>query len=209
MNTTNTAHIASPEHSHARRRRFGALVAVAALSLAACGSDDAASTTTDSSPAADAEMEVQASSLTIADTWSRQPAEGQTTTAVYGVVTNNTDQDVTVIGASTSVTDTAELHQVTMNDEGQMSMSEKEGGYVIPAGESFTFEPGGPHIMLLNIDPATYPAMVDVVLEFDTGATIEFTAEVRAIGDDDMGDMSERDGEMDGETEMEPVSTDG
>ncbi len=183
-------------------RRFGALVVVGGLALAACGSDDAASTDTgaDAAPAAEASSEA----LSIADPWSRQPAEGQTTTAVYGVVTNSSDDDITAIAASTSATDTVELHQVTMNDEGQMSMTEKEGGYVILAGESFAFEPGGPHIMMLGIDPATYPDTVDVTLEFDNGSTLDFAAEVRAIGNDDMDD--EMDGEMD---DMDETETDG
>jgi copper(I)-binding protein len=128
--------------------------------------------------------------VSIADPWSRQPVEGQTTSAVYGIVTNSTDEDITAIAASTSVTDTVELHQVIMNDEGQMSMSEKEGGYVIEAGASFTFEPGGPHIMMLGIDPATYPESVDVTLSFDNGSTLDFSAEVRAI-DDETAEMED------------------
>lgn len=178
-------------------RRFGAIVFVGALSLAACGSDEAAST--------DTSAEGSSAVLSIADPWSRQPAEGQTNTAVYGVVTNSSDDDMTVIAVSTSVTDTAELHQVTMNDEGQMSMIEKEGGYVIPAGKSFMFEPGGPHIMMLGIDPATYPDMVDVTLEFDNGSTLDFTAEVRAISNDEMGTTGDMD-DMDEMDEMDDAN---
>ncbi len=164
------------------RQCLGALILVAGLGLAACGSDDAASSSEDS--------------ISIADPWSRQPANGQTATAVYGVITNAGAEDVTAVAVSTSVTDTAELHQVTVNDEGQMSMSKKEGGFTIEGGASFTFEPGGPHIMLLGIDPAIYPAMVDVALSFDNGSTLEFVAEVRAIGDEATAEMH---GEMHGE----------
>ena len=158
-----------------------ALAAVAVIGLAACGSDDA----TESAASAD--------DITMSDPWSRQPADGQTTSAVYGEVTNNTGDTITAISATASVSDTVELHEVLMNDEGQMSMQEREGGYEIAAGETFVFEPGGPHIMLLDIDAATYPENVDVTLSFDNGVTIEFVAEVREIGDDamDMGDMDE------------------
>jgi copper(I)-binding protein len=162
------------------RRRFGALILIAGLGLAACGSDDASSD--DATPAE--------SAISIADPWSRQPAEGQTNTAVYGIVTNAGDEDITAIAASASVTDTVELHQVIMNDEGQMSMSEKEGGFTIEGGASFTFEPGGPHIMMFGIDSATYPEMVDVTLTFDNGSMLDFTAEVRAI-DDAMAEMDQ------------------
>ena len=58
--------------------------------------------------------------------------------------------------------------------------------------------------MMFDIDPATYPKMVDVTLSFDDGSTIDFMAEVRAIGDEDPAEMDgemggEMGGEMDGE----------
>lgn len=192
------------------RRLVSAVALVSILGLAACGSDD---TTTDSVASdsvttdSGAGTEAAADGVSIADAWSRQPADGQTTSAVYGVVTNGTDEAVTAISATTSVDATVEIHETTMNDEGQMSMSEKEDGFEIPAGASFTFEPGGPHIMLLDIDSATYPDSVDVTLEFDNGMSLDFAAEVREIagGAMDMdGDMDgEMDGDMDGEMEMD------
>jgi copper(I)-binding protein len=170
------------------KRRSIALAAVAALGLAACGSDDDAS--------GDSTEQATAADITMSDPWSRQPADGQTTSAVYGEVTNNTDGTITAISATASVSETVELHEVLMNDDGQMSMQEREGGYEIAAGETFVFEPGGPHMMLLDIDAATYPETVDVTLSFDNDITIEFVAEVREIGDGAM-DMDEmEDGEM-------------
>ena len=182
------------------KRRSIALAAVAVLGLAACGSDD------DAASGDDTEQAASAADITMADPWSRQPADGQTTSAVYGAVTNNTDGTITAISATASVSDTVELHEVLMNDEGQMSMQEKEGGYEIAAGEAFVFEPGGPHIMLLDIDAATYPETVDVTLSFDNDVTIEFVADVREIGDDAMEMDGTEDGEMedgDGMVEME------
>ena len=81
-----------------------------------------------------------------------------------------------------------------MNEEGQMSMSEKEGGDVIPAGQSFTFASGGPRIMMCGIDPVAYPDTVGLTLEFDNGSTLDFTAAVRAIGNDDMDEMDDAEG---------------
>ena len=175
---------------------------MAALGLAACGSDD------DSSTGDDTEQAASADGISMDDPWSRQPADGQTTSAVYGSLTNDTGETVTAVSATASVSDSVELHEVIMNDEGQMSMQEKEGGYEIAAGETFVFEPGGPHIMLLDIDAATYPETVDVTLSFDNGASIDFVAEVREIGDDAMGDMDmdemdEMDEMDDGEMESE------
>ncbi len=148
------------------------------FALGACGSDGA---------------EV----VSVTDAWSREPADGQTTSAVYGEFSNDSDSDITIIGVTSPTAGVAELHETTMNDDGQMSMSEREGGFVIPAGDSFVFEPGGPHIMILNVNAASYPDPVEVTVEFDDGSTLAFDAEVRAISDED---------EMDGE--IEPASTD-
>lgn len=177
----------------ATRGRFAATLIVVGLALAACGSDEAGSS---SAPTPTVDVSAADGAISIADPWSRQPAEGQTLSAVYGMVTNATDEAVTAVGATTDVAGRVELHQVTMNDEGQMSMSEKEGGYTIGAGETFVFEPGGPHIMLFDVDAATYPDTIDMTLEFDNGETLDFTAEVRAIDGDD---ATEIDGATDGE----------
>ena len=109
-------------------RRAIALAAVAARGLAACGSDDDAHT-------ADDGTEQTADGVSMADPWSRQPADGQTTSAVYGELTNASDETITAISAATSVSDTVELHEVVMNDEDQMTMREKEGGFETQVSE--------------------------------------------------------------------------
>ncbi len=172
-------------------RRSVAAIAAVSIALTACGSDD------DTDSGDDTEQDDTEAGVTIADPWSREPADGQTTSAVYGVVTNNTDETVTAVAASIDVSDNVELHEVVMNDEGQMSMREKEGGYEIGPGETLTFEPGGPHIMVLGIDPAAYPESVDVTLSFDNDTSLDFTAEVREIGGDAMGDIDMDEGSMD------------
>lgn len=103
-----------------------------------------------------------------------------------------------------------------MNEDGTMTMQERAGGYEIAPGESLTFEPGGPHIMVLGIDPTTYPDMVDVELEFDNGEVLAFTAEVRSLDMDmdmDMGDMDDMDhsnmDDMDGDMDSEMDSGSG
>jgi hypothetical protein len=185
-----------------RSRPLLALLAFASLGLVACGSDDAPDSTSVDSVESDGGETSSASGVTVSDAWSRQPAEGQTTSAVYGVVTNDTDDAITAISATSSVSDTVELHEVLMNEDDQMTMQEKEGGYEIPAGGSLTFEPGGAHIMLLDIDAATYPDAVDVTLVFDDDTSIDFTAEVRSI--DEAGAMTMDDSEMD-DSEMDDM----
>ncbi len=173
--------------------RLTAVAAAATIGLVACGSDD------------DGRSGASADVVAFNDVWSRRPVAGQTTGAVYGIVSNGGDNAITVVGATASVTDQVELHEVVMNDDGTMTMQEMGGGFVIPANDAMILQPGSFHIMLLDIDPATYPDEVEVTLEFDDGTTLEKTAPVREIeGMDEMndGEMEMDDGAMD-ETESD------
>jgi copper(I)-binding protein len=188
------------------------------LSLAACGSDDdnagsdtvseSADTTMASGDMADdmaddtdgdmAEMaggEATVGDISVTDAWVRQPAEGQTASAAYGTITNNGDTDITLIAGSVPFDATVEIHETLMDDTGTMSMQEREDGFVIPAGSTFVLEPGGPHVMMLDIDPADFVGAVDVTMIFDDGTELTVTAPVRALDGmdmememDDMGD---------------------
>ena len=195
--------------NHNRTKLLLAPLAASALvlSLAACGSDDdSASDTTEmaaeTTMAGDmddsgddmAEMpggEATVGDITVTDVWMRQPAEGQTRTATYGTITNNGDTDVTLVAASVPFDATVEIHETIMGDDGAMQMQEVPEGFVVPAGGSFTLEPGGPHIMLIDIDPADVMGTIDVTMMFDDGTEVTVGAPVRPLVMDDMSsDMS-------------------
>lgn len=185
---------------HLRTLLAPAAAAALVLSVAACGDDD--------------DDTAEGGEVTVSEAWVRQPAEGQSTSAAYGVITNNGDDAVTLVGGEVDFDATVEVHETMMDDEGVMMMQEREGGFEIGAGESFTLEPGGPHVMFLDIDPADIVDPVTVTFVFDDGSgddlSVTVDAEVREIGDMgdmgdmdmDSGDMDEMDGEMD-DTEMD------
>jgi copper(I)-binding protein len=154
------------------------IAAVLSIGAAACGASD------DSSDASSGDATEQPASdeVTVTDAWVREPADGQTLAAGYGTVTNGSDDTITLIGASAPITAIFEIHETSVSDEGTMSMSEKDGGFEIAAGESFTLEPGGPHVMMMGIDPAEFGGPIDLTFLFDsTEVTVE--AELRSIGD--------------------------
>ena len=203
-------------------RTTALLAPVAALaltfSLAACGSDDdSASDTTsateattamddsamddmddsamDDSAMDDSDMaggEATVGDIAVTGVWMREPAEGQTRSAAYGTITNNGDSDVTLVSASVPFDATVEIHETIMGDDGSMQMQEVPEGFVVPAGGSFTLEPGGPHIMLIDIDPADITGTIDVTMVFDDGTEVTVGAPVRPLvmDMDDMDDMS-------------------
>jgi copper(I)-binding protein len=71
-------------------------------------------------------------------------------TAVFGTITNNTDKDIALVGGVTEVANIVEVHEMAMSG-GEMVMQEIDGGLVIPAGESAVLEPGGNHVMLMDL----------------------------------------------------------
>ncbi|WP_062299136.1 copper chaperone PCu(A)C [Demequina maris] len=131
-----------------------ALALAAATALAGCASDTAS--------AEDA--------LTVTDPWVKSVDSGMT--AGFGTLTNATDEDLTVVAASSDAAPMVELHEVV---DGQMQ--EKDGGFTVPAGGSVTLQPGGLHLMLMGVEePIAAGDEVAFTLELEDGATVEFTA---------------------------------
>jgi copper(I)-binding protein len=148
------------------RARLTILVGLAAALLAgstACG-------TTNPTQNADAEA---TGSLTVLDPWVKAADEGMT--AVFGTLVNNSSQEVTVVSAASPISP-VEIHEVVMSG-GAMTMREKEEGITIPAGGSHVLEPGGDHLMLMELSQPVRPGdEVHLTLTLATGETHEFVA---------------------------------
>ena len=99
----------------------------------------------------------------------REPAAGQTTVAVYATVVNGTDQAVTLLEATSPLTDDVSVHETMIAGDGTMSMGEQDG-VQIEAGTSFVLEPGGTHVMLEGVDAVDLQAPVEVTFVFATAA---------------------------------------
>ena len=180
-----------------RAKFFIAPIAAAALtfSLAACGSDSDSSADTTSEQ--DATSDTADADVTVTGAWIREPAEGQTVSAAYGVIANNGDEDVTLVGASAPIEGTVEIHETIMDDEGTMTMQERTEGFLVPAGGEITLAPGGSHVMIIGIEPTEIVGTIEVTFIFDSGLEVVVPAEVRALdgemGDMDGGDMDDSD----------------
>jgi periplasmic copper chaperone A len=96
-------------------------------------------------------------------------------TAVFGTLTNTTGSDITLTGAATEVAGLVEIHEMAMID-GEMKMQELDGGLVIPAGQSVVLEPGGNHIMLMELSTAIEAGQeISVTLNFDGADSLTLT----------------------------------
>ena len=83
------------------------------------------------------------------DAWVRSMPPGAQVSAAYGMLMNHSDQTVTLSTVSSEISGTAEMHEVIAEGD-QRRMAELESIEIAPH-ETLIFEPGGRHIMLLDI----------------------------------------------------------
>lgn len=110
--------------------------------------------------------------------------------AVYFTIENGSGTDDALVEASSTVAGTAVIHR-SMTEGGMASMDE-QATVDVPAGETVTFEPGGLHVMLTELEgPLDVGDTFDVQLTFAEAGQQTVPVEVVAGIDaaDDMGDM--------------------
>ncbi|GAA0620374.1 hypothetical protein GCM10009547_23710 [Sporichthya brevicatena] len=159
---------------------LGAAALTLTLSLTACGQDDdapagsaAGEATVAATPSPSA-----AAVLTPADLWVKAAPSGMT--AAFGTLINPGTSDLTVVGATTDIGARCELHETVADGDGAMVMRPKEGGFVIPAGGRFELEPGGNHLMIMELTRELRTGeIVSISWKLSDGSTIESEAVVK------------------------------
>ncbi|MFT4147359.1 MAG: copper chaperone PCu(A)C [Micrococcaceae bacterium] len=141
------------------------------LSLSGCGN-----TTTSSSSSS---ASTQASALTLTDGWVKAVPAGENMTAAFGTIKNESDKEITITSASSPIAPSVQLHQTTKDSAGQSQMQENKDGIKIPAHGEHTLEPGGDHIMLMNLSKGVN-AGDEVALTLKTSDGQETTVNVPA-----------------------------
>ncbi|MEY4457412.1 MAG: hypothetical protein RIS25_5, partial [Actinomycetota bacterium] len=136
-----------------------ALVATVALALSGCSAGEP---------------------VTATDPWAKATtADMANMTGAFMTLTNTTDHDLTVVSATSTITDDVEVHEMAMVD-GQMVMQEVQDDLVIPAGGTFEFKPGGNHFMFMGLTESLEPGeFVDLTIEFDDGTSLTVNTEIR------------------------------
>jgi copper(I)-binding protein len=107
--------------------------------------------------------------------------------AAYMTITNNGDDAASLISVSTDVAEFVEIHATTIeNDIARMSPVDELD---IPAGNSVALEPGGYHIMLINLTRDLIPGET-IALKLTFASNIEMTIDVPVM-DEFMTDMDQ------------------
>lgn len=161
--------------SKARRTVLVLTVALMSAGLAACGDGDSSSMPE------------------IADARIGQPTGPNA--ALY-LTASGYGTDDSLVGVSTDVAPTVEIHETTMGDDGTMGM-QPVPELDLPAEGDLVLEPGGYHIMFIDVDRLDVGDTVEVTLEWENAGEQVITAEV-VEPSDTMGDMDHSDMDMDG-----------
>ncbi|MDP2773991.1 MAG: copper chaperone PCu(A)C [Nocardioides sp.] len=159
-------------------RRYTLPVVALALAFLAgsCGDDDG--TPSSATPT---------EKITIEDPWVRATSgtEDPSMTAAFMVIDNDGSEDITLVDASSPVSDMVQLHEMAMVD-GEMAMQEVDGGIVITAGRGKLLEPGGYHVMLMGLDAELAPGdEVELTLEFSDDTREVLTVPVKEFTEEE------------------------
>jgi len=95
-------------------------------------------------------QDFHAGNIAIAHPWSRSTAPTVNVGGAYLSLTNHGKQPDTLLSASSPRAGMVELHQ-NLNQNGVMKMRELKDGLAIAPGQTVTLQPGGAHLMLMEL----------------------------------------------------------
>jgi copper(I)-binding protein len=126
-------------------------------------------------------VEYQAGDIIVEQPWSRATLPGAKVAAGYLVVRNTGNSADRLLSVSSDLAERSEIHEMTVKD-GVMTMRPLADGLEIGPGESVALEPGGYHLMFMNIERMLAEGDIfQATLEFEKAGSlaVEFKVEGR------------------------------
>jgi periplasmic copper chaperone A len=123
-----------------------------------------------------------AASVTVEQPWAQATPAGAKTGAVYITLVNKSGSADRLIGASSDVAATLQIHEMKVVN-GVMQMRQLAHGLPIPAGKTVVLKPGSYHVMLIGLkQPLTAGESFPLTLTFEKAGNISVTVPVQAMG---------------------------
>jgi copper(I)-binding protein len=117
--------------------------------------------------------------LTVTGAWVRAAGAGTESAAYFTIVNSKSAQDE-LVGVSTDVAQSADVHQTSTDASGMTGM-QPVPSLDIPGGGTVAFAPGGYHVMLTNLKTALAVGdQVRLTLTFQNAGVVTVIADVRA-----------------------------
>lgn len=139
------------------------------IAIVACGMLAACGTSTDTA-------EETSDGIEFVDMWTK--ATDEQMTGSFGTISNRTDNDLDVTAVRIEEAGRSEIHETVM-DGGTSSMQEMAEGFTVEAGSDYVLEPGGNHLMFMDLTEELQAGnTITVTLETNQGE-LTFDSEIR------------------------------
>ncbi len=132
--------------------------------------------------------------IQVGQPWAPATPPVATVGAGYATITNPGDQADRLLGGESPAAGRVEIH-LMRHDNGVMTMRPLPDGVEIPPGATLELQPGGVHLMFLNLTkPLQAGEIIPVTLEFQDAGLIEAQFTVRPLtGGHGHGDAAQAD----------------
>jgi copper(I)-binding protein len=126
--------------------------------------------------------DVKAGDLVISQAWSRATPNGAKVGGSYLTIENKGTAPDKLIGASSDVAASIQVHEMSMTD-GTMKMRPIEGGLTIDPGKTVKLAPGGYHLMMMDLkNPLKQGDKLAITLEFEKAGKVPVSFDVMGVG---------------------------
>lgn len=126
--------------------------------------------------------EYKAGDIEIGHPWTRATPPAARAGGGYLTLTNHGQSADRLVGGSSPASGRVEVHKMEVVD-GVMKMRELADGLPIPPGETVKLEPGGFHLMLIDLKaPIREGEKVPVTLRFEHAGTVDVELAAGALG---------------------------
>jgi periplasmic copper chaperone A len=127
-----------------------------------------------------------AANVSVSDAWARATMPGQKVSGAYMQI--QSDVDARLVSASSPAVPRVEVHEMRM--DGDVMRMREVKAIDLPKGKTVSLEPGGFHIMLMNLaKPIAAGDVIPLTLVIEAGGkhqNVEVKAEARAPGGSSM-----------------------
>ena len=123
----------------------------------------------------------QLGALTLAAPYSRATLPNAPVAGGFLTIANGGEADDRLIAASSAIAGRMEIHEMVMDGD-VMAMRALEEGLPIPAGQTVALQPGGYHLMFMDLTgPLVEGETVDVTLTFEDAGQITVPLSIQAF----------------------------
>jgi len=123
-----------------------------------------------------------AANINVSEAWARATMPGQPVSGAYMQI--RSDADARLVGVSSPAVPRVEVHEMKM--DGDVMRMREVKAIELPKGKTVSLQPGGFHIMLMNLQkPIAAGDVIPLTLVVESGGkrqTVEVRAEARAMG---------------------------